>query len=306
MEKKLTLSKLILIVIIVWGLSGIIIWLIFNDWDKSATFGDTFGFINSLFSGLALAAIIFTIHLQKNELALQRKELEFTRKELSRSANAHEHSLKMMNEQLRISSLPIFEYYSQSENGKKFIIISNNDNNPAFDIDIWIFKPVSKKNIKLKEFIAKFIKKERVNIIELEKFTNKELFYICERGVYNSFPKNKKIMIPIDYPFNDEDNDEEKKCELFFQYKDALNNNYIQCIEFKSKESSVTPYEYSIFTPSIPTVENKIELIEYFRKQNKNVPTFVDKYFEMNNNSISASLIIGRNSTEVEGKWKLK
>ena len=113
MEKKLTLSKLILLVIIIWIISGIIVWLIFNNWEKSAAFGDTFGFINSLFSGLALAAIIFTIHLQKNELALQRKELKYTRKELSRSANAHEHSLRMMNEQLRISSLPIFEYYSK-------------------------------------------------------------------------------------------------------------------------------------------------------------------------------------------------
>lgn len=44
-------------------------------------FGDKFGAINALFSGLAFAGIIFTIFLQKRELTLQREELEETRKE---------------------------------------------------------------------------------------------------------------------------------------------------------------------------------------------------------------------------------
>ena len=44
-------------------------------------FGDKFGAINALFSGLAFAGIIFTIFLQKRELTLQREEIEETRKE---------------------------------------------------------------------------------------------------------------------------------------------------------------------------------------------------------------------------------
>ncbi len=44
-------------------------------------FGDKFGAINALFSGLAFAGIIFTIFLQKRELTLQREELEDTRNE---------------------------------------------------------------------------------------------------------------------------------------------------------------------------------------------------------------------------------
>lgn len=44
-------------------------------------FGDKFGAINALFSGLAFAGIIFTIFLQKRELALQREELAETRNE---------------------------------------------------------------------------------------------------------------------------------------------------------------------------------------------------------------------------------
>jgi hypothetical protein len=43
--------------------------------------GDIFGAANSLFSGLAMAGIIFTILLQKKELKLQREELKATRDE---------------------------------------------------------------------------------------------------------------------------------------------------------------------------------------------------------------------------------
>jgi hypothetical protein len=41
----------------------------------SGTFGDSFGFVNSLFSGLALAGLVIAIHLQRLELAEQRKQL---------------------------------------------------------------------------------------------------------------------------------------------------------------------------------------------------------------------------------------
>ena len=56
------------------------------------SFGDSFGAINSLFSGLAFAGIIYTILLQRKELSLQRKELTDTRKELARAATAQESS----------------------------------------------------------------------------------------------------------------------------------------------------------------------------------------------------------------------
>ncbi|WP_332617184.1 putative phage abortive infection protein [Novilysobacter erysipheiresistens] len=47
-----------------------------------ALFGDKFGAINSLFSGLAFAGIIFTVLLQKRELALQREEVARNRDQL--------------------------------------------------------------------------------------------------------------------------------------------------------------------------------------------------------------------------------
>lgn len=45
------------------------------------TYGDKFGAVNALFSGMAFAGIIFTIILQRNELAMQREESHDARKE---------------------------------------------------------------------------------------------------------------------------------------------------------------------------------------------------------------------------------
>ncbi|MDD3667018.1 MAG: putative phage abortive infection protein [Bacteroidales bacterium] len=58
---------------------------------KRGTFGDMFGMVNSLFSGLALTGIIITIILQSKELGLQRKELSDTRLEF----NIQNHTLKL-------------------------------------------------------------------------------------------------------------------------------------------------------------------------------------------------------------------
>jgi hypothetical protein len=56
-------------------------------------FGDMFGGLNTLFSGLAFAVIAYSIFqqreelaLQREELALQRQEMELTRTELAKTA----------------------------------------------------------------------------------------------------------------------------------------------------------------------------------------------------------------------------
>lgn len=66
--------------------------------DARGQFGDKFGAVNALFSGLAFAGLIFTIILQKNELALQRKELSLTHDELK----GQKEQLEEQNKTLKI------------------------------------------------------------------------------------------------------------------------------------------------------------------------------------------------------------
>jgi len=66
------------VIVAIWSLSGI---ALYHQPDRG-TFGDMFGAVNALFSGLAFATLIYTTWLQRDELALQRQELAETREEL--------------------------------------------------------------------------------------------------------------------------------------------------------------------------------------------------------------------------------
>jgi hypothetical protein len=81
------------------GLAGLIVLLWAFSWfltanymkpERQSTFGDSFGGVSALFSGLAFAGLVMAILMQREELKLQRKELRLTRKELKRTAAAQE------------------------------------------------------------------------------------------------------------------------------------------------------------------------------------------------------------------------
>lgn len=118
-EKLRSLYVIMIIIIIVFLLYLIGISIFFDKWQTSGVFGDSFGAINALFSGLAFAGIIYTILLQRKELALQRLELIETRIELKRAADAQEKSEKALVEQTRSMKLTaklnalnaLIEYY---------------------------------------------------------------------------------------------------------------------------------------------------------------------------------------------------
>ena len=65
--------------ILLWSIS---FFMLSWEFDRRGTFGDMFGAVNALFSGLAFAGLIVTLIMQHEELGLQRKELAQTNKEL--------------------------------------------------------------------------------------------------------------------------------------------------------------------------------------------------------------------------------
>ncbi|MEY9096262.1 hypothetical protein [Paenibacillus sp. RC84] len=73
---------LMTIPIVLWLLTGIITIVSYLGVpDSPGTFGDMFGSVNALFSGMALAGIVYTIFIQKKEFQLQREELKLQREE---------------------------------------------------------------------------------------------------------------------------------------------------------------------------------------------------------------------------------
>ena len=67
-----------MVIAFLWGLN---LFILYENVDKGIL-GDMFGPVNALFSGMALAGIIWAIILQKKELELQRRELRDTKKVL--------------------------------------------------------------------------------------------------------------------------------------------------------------------------------------------------------------------------------
>ena len=132
-EKKNNLSlltKLIVLVVIIWSSSSLLILLGLDNWSDRGTFGDLFGAVNALFSGLAFAGLIYTIVLQKQDLELQRNEIALNRAELKKTAKAQQHSEKALIQQVeqmklasKLNALKILiDYYN--------IQIANPNNSP--------------------------------------------------------------------------------------------------------------------------------------------------------------------------------
>jgi hypothetical protein len=70
------------LVLVLWGSTWLLLTFFMDGCDNRGTFGDMFGSVNALFSGLAFASLIYTIVLQRKELKLHQHELELTRNEM--------------------------------------------------------------------------------------------------------------------------------------------------------------------------------------------------------------------------------
>ena len=80
------------------------IFFIPND-NTRGTFGDQFGAVNALFSGLAFTGLIYTIILQRRDLEIQRHDLKLQREEIAMNRKEMEEQtaeFEKQNETLKI------------------------------------------------------------------------------------------------------------------------------------------------------------------------------------------------------------
>lgn len=95
--KKRDLILVVCSIIALWGASWIFIPILYNKEELEAgTFGDMFGAVNALFSGLAFAGLIYTIAVQRQELQSQNKSIEMQTEELRLQREA----IQMQTEEL--------------------------------------------------------------------------------------------------------------------------------------------------------------------------------------------------------------
>lgn len=104
---------MIIILIMIAFYVSVYFWI--NE-DERGTFGDTFGAVNALFSGLAFAGMYVALTLQRREYELQRKEfkentnaLKSQKEEMANQKKELEQQKKIMAEQLHQTSIQQFE-----------------------------------------------------------------------------------------------------------------------------------------------------------------------------------------------------
>ncbi|WP_077165964.1 hypothetical protein [Acinetobacter genomosp. 33YU] len=110
------LSSLIIFVLLLWIIYplGLKFFLSSNDWNILGTFGDTYGALNTLFSGLAFAVLILSLFLQRKELEAQRIELEAQRQEIKESNTIAEAQRKITEQQATLIEQQIKDANVQS------------------------------------------------------------------------------------------------------------------------------------------------------------------------------------------------
>ncbi|MDT0123893.1 hypothetical protein Q9R46_14625 [Paenibacillus sp. RRE4] len=114
--KKKYIALIFLVIFGAWLFS----WWAISTWINASyrgTFGDMFGAVNSLFSGLAFAGLIYTISVQREELketrnstVMQTVELELQRK-----------AIEMQTDELRLQRLESEKSANQLEGQKKLL-----------------------------------------------------------------------------------------------------------------------------------------------------------------------------------------
>lgn len=148
----------------------------FENWQTSGTFGDTFGALNTFFSGLALSGVIVTILIQRTELAnqrielsLQRNEMQETRKEflLNRTTTLVYNQLDRFEKAL--SDLTIRASDGAIYKGNDAVLYLDENENP-------VYKPYDKSeeqySSEMKVALIELLKIYTPNKSELEKFAH--------------------------------------------------------------------------------------------------------------------------------------
>jgi hypothetical protein len=92
-------------ILLLWGGSAALMLHYFPDPADHGTFGDMFGAVNALFSGLAFLGVIVAIILQRQELELQREELRASREAQQETATSLREQLEISTFQTELESL---------------------------------------------------------------------------------------------------------------------------------------------------------------------------------------------------------
>lgn len=188
-RKNHTFFLIIVGLILLWALTPILISVLYGAelGEDSAKIGDTFNWFSSLATGLATVMLVYSISLQRRDLAKQSEQLELQREEMTHQREEMAATARAMEKQVDIASL--------SAQLNTFPRLIQNITNRIAKSDRYEGEPCTFENLEDAKSSALRIKKWFRNKIktlegqidgiwkELEKFDNPELVKVDDSGV---------------------------------------------------------------------------------------------------------------------------
>lgn len=289
-----TLALISLVAIVIQFLGGIFIYYSIDNWGDRSSFGDMFGAIGTLFSGLAFAGVIYTILLQREEL-----------KDAAKSQQRLEQSLteqsKALTETARLNSLSFFPSLNcriQYDDSGLFFLIQNPSNLPAFFVDAWVIGIYDEDDVDIPTFLVKHVSKKEYREMKLNS-TDEGFYGVYDRFFFPNFPQKQQNSIRVEFP------SPPISFRALLQFSDVKGTNYHQLYWFFSEDNK--KYRLGSLSPIVPIMW---PIIEYKGKLDfkglDNVPNYLTEFASFYNCSIPNSYINTEKYLDVEdrGEWK--
>lgn len=99
------------VIFIVWALSGFLIWRKFHDSSERGQFGDMFGAINALFSGLAFGGVIYALWSQRKEARETQQKQQEHIDILARQLKTMEDRFQFERQKEEAASQPLLSFW---------------------------------------------------------------------------------------------------------------------------------------------------------------------------------------------------
>jgi hypothetical protein len=172
-SRFLNLSPILLFlsVVLLWLFAGALVVWYFPDWTKRGQFGDTFGAVNALFSGLAFAGLLYSLYHQRNDAEEQRKNFHEQLQELKTARELQAQPL-VLPTKIKISVEKPRLYYSPPEDEHSFIsryrVYFEVENRSAFpsiglNISASILLPISKTSLSTVDKYVAVLPEKKLN-----------------------------------------------------------------------------------------------------------------------------------------------
>lgn len=122
--KKWNTWVFVIVLVLYLGYFSVMCWLFPGNLEKRGQFGDMFGALGALFSGLAFAGLIITIMQQREDLKNQRDEINLQRQDLEAQTEA----LRLQKEEIAQTNEELKSQRKEMEEQNKTIMLQRFEN----------------------------------------------------------------------------------------------------------------------------------------------------------------------------------